>query len=50
MVRRWLEDGDEGEDGVEHGAGVGHQQLLFVHVERGYEQLGGGERAPEREN
>ena len=42
-----LKDGDEGEDGIEHGAGVGHQQLLLLHVEAGHEQLGGRQRAPD---
>ena len=42
-----LKDGDEGEDGIEHGAGVGHEQLLLLHVEAGHEQLGRRQRAPD---
>ena len=42
-----LEDGDEGEDPVDQGAGVGDQRLLAVHGQSGDEELGGGNAAPE---
>lgn len=40
------EDGDEGEDTVEQGAGVCHQQLLALHLQGRDEDLGRREAAP----
>ena len=42
-----LKDCYEGEDCVEHGAWVGDEHLLFVHVEGGHEELGGRQSAPD---
>ena len=42
-----LKDCDEGKDCVEHGARVGDEHLLFVHVEGRHEQLGGRQSAPD---
>ena len=41
-----LEYCDEGKDCVEHGAWVGHQQLLLVHVEGRDKQFGGRHGTP----
>lgn len=44
--RECSKDGDEGKDAVEEGAGVGHQELLALHLQRRDEDLGRREAAP----
>jgi hypothetical protein len=43
----FLENRDQGENCVEHGAGVGDEQLLLVQVQGRDEQLRSGGRAPD---
>ena len=45
-----LEYCDEGKDCVEHGAWVGHQQLLLVHVEGRDKQFGSRHGTPSDSN
>ena len=42
-----LENCDQGENCVEHGAWVGDEQLLLVHVQGRHKQLRSGGRAPD---